>query len=130
MGRPSDPAAAVAARLLIHAPPADGAARAGPGVVLPWLSRLRAWLQDRHALGPAVRAGLRIEDLQGQPFFATDDPRPSIALALPAGTYHVTVHRGALQRRYTVTLEPGRTVDLQLPPAGQGAAGPSRQKQS
>jgi hypothetical protein len=33
---------------------------------------------------------------------------------LPEGTYHVTARLGRVQRKYTVRLQPGTTLDLYL----------------
>jgi hypothetical protein len=59
---------------------------------------------------------VRVDDLLGKPHFAADDVRSLIDVALPAGTYHVNVRLGEVQRRYTVTLEQGKTFDLHLHP--------------
>lgn len=87
------------AQLRIHA---DAAAGAG------WLARVAlAW-----CAAPQVR--VCVDDLQGQRHVDADGLGGLIELPLPANTYHVTARRGGLQRRYTVLLEPGATVDLHL----------------
>lgn len=79
--------------------------------------RLRAMAPD-HLLSPATApTGVRVQDLQGHEYFAADDARSLIDLPLPAGTYHVTLRQGELQRRYTVALEHGARFDLHLPQA-------------
>lgn len=88
------------AHLRIHA-----GATAGAG----WLARVaRAWC----AAPPALR--VCVDDLQGQRHVDADGVGALIDLPLPANTYHVTARLGELQRRYTVLLEPGATVDLHL----------------
>ena len=62
---------------------------------------------------------LAIDDLQGRRLYACDDLRSMIDVALPAGTYHVTVRHGGDRRRYTVALEQGATFNLQLPHAAK-----------
>jgi hypothetical protein len=119
---PTDPDAGKAARsparLLIHA--GDGVG-AGRGVLACLLLRLRALVS--HALRPRTSAptGVRIDDLAGRQFFATDDARSTIDVPLPAGTYHVNVRLGHRLRRYTVTLEHGATFDLSLRLDSSGA---------
>ena len=55
---------------------------------------------------------VQVDDLQGRSVFAAAGLRAPIDVPLPAGTYHVSVRLGERQRRYTVTLEQGATVDL------------------
>jgi hypothetical protein len=105
-------AARAPARLLIRA--ADGR-RTEHGSLGHVLLRLRALAADHLQRRPAARAGVRIDSLQGCPCFAFEDVGSLIDVPLPAGTYHVTVVLGAMQRRYTVTLEHGATFDLRLP---------------
>ena len=106
---------ASAARLLIHPAHADAAGAPMRG----WLTRARALLgtwtanaRGAHAEPPAC---VRIDDLHGRCHFSADLPSRVIDVALPAGTYHITLRLGALQRRYTVTLGEGTAVDLELP---------------
>lgn len=113
----------MAAQLLIHAdaPPCGG----GPAARLCRLLFRRGPLPGAAALPQRSTAtALQIDDLHGQRFFATDNACALITLPLPAGTYHVTVRAGGLQRRYTVALQDGATVDLHLPPP----AAPPRQR--
>ena len=70
------------------------------------------------APGTPAAAQVRIDDLRGRPFFAAEQPATPIDVPLPAGTYHVRVDLGPLQRRYTITLEPGATFHLHLQPGG------------
>lgn len=89
----------------------DGAAVAPHSGLLPWL---RQWLSAPLVLSQP--AELHIDDLQGHPVFRAEGSTSPIELALPPGTYHVTVHGvGSGQRRYTVTLEQGRAFELHLP---------------
>jgi hypothetical protein len=108
----TDATTLASARLLIRAGEDDSAGR---GV----LARVRAWLRSllSRGLRPNHREPtcVRIDDLEGRPLFASDDVRAPIDIRLPAGTYHVSVRLGPLQRRYTVTLQHGATVDLHLP---------------
>ena len=78
------------------------------------LHRLRARYASGRLRGipPALR--LQVDDLQGQRLHAIDDAGPLTDVPLPAGTYHITAVRGALRRSYTLTLEPGASVDLYL----------------
>jgi hypothetical protein len=105
-------AAPGSAQLLIHAasdPPV------GDGVLERLLLVLRGLLADgRLQRRPALATDLRIADLQGRPCFAADNALALITVYLPAGTYHVSARLGAVQRRYTLTLERGATVDLHL----------------
>jgi hypothetical protein len=73
--------------------------------------RLRAGLQ--HGDNPEQEgATLEIDDLRGRRMLSLQNARPPLEVALPAGTYHVSLRRGALRRRYTVTLEPGALFRL------------------
>lgn len=97
-------------RLLIHA--SDDAARADGKAIARALHWLPAWaLPERRRRSPEV-TGVQIHDLAGRQFFASEMTRPLIDVPLPAGTYHVTVQRGSLRRRYTLTLAQGATVHL------------------
>lgn len=109
-----------AARLLIHPAHAGGATTP----MRSWLARAQAALGTWHGRGAHTRqpARLQIDDLDGRCHFSAEFPPAAIDLALPAGTYHITLQQGALQRRYTVALEEGRTVDLELPPAAASMA--------
>lgn len=99
------------ARLLIHASDAVGEG----GRVLPlFVARLRAWVTPATRRRRPTLVGLRVADLQGRQFFFVEGLLPVIDVPLPAGTYHVTVSLGLQQRRYTVALEQGATVDLHL----------------
>ncbi|MDE2082310.1 MAG: hypothetical protein KGI90_13255 [Burkholderiales bacterium] len=101
-------AAAAAARLRIVVP----AAAAPRGALQGALERLRRLCAPRH---PApLRLRLRIDDLQGGRVLELDDAGPLLELPLPAGTYHVHSRRGAVQRDYTMVLEPGRPFTLEL----------------
>lgn len=57
---------------------------------------------------------LQIHDLRGHRRLALAEIGPLVDIALPPGTYHVTVERAGRQRRYTVTLVQGRASDLHL----------------
>jgi hypothetical protein len=98
------------ARLQIHATDASE----GGGVLSLLLHRLHASAVAAMRRRPPERLCVRIDDLQGRRFFTSDEVRELIDLALPAGTYHVNVRNGHQQRRYTVTLENGSTVDLHV----------------
>lgn len=104
------------ARLLIHAmgsTPCCSESFAGA------LRRLRCSLLDALRRHPPLSTGVRVDDLRGQPYFAAEDVHSLIDVPLPAGTYHVNVRLGDLQRRYTVTLEQGKSFDLYLRPTEQ-----------
>ena len=102
------------AHLLIHA---HEGVPAGPDRFAWMPSRLRALAPDPRRRAAATRTGVRVEDLQGREYFAAEDAHSLIDLPLPAGTYHVTLRLGELQRRYTVALEHGARFDLHLPVA-------------
>jgi hypothetical protein len=100
--------ASPAARLLIDAAGAEAMPR---GLATLLWQRLRAGLQ--HGDGPQPDgATLEIDDLQGRRVLSLHGAQPPLEVALPAGTYHVHVRRGALRRRYTVTLESGALFRL------------------
>jgi hypothetical protein len=89
------PQTVTTARLLIHLPP----------VRTPWNRLLgRATQQTR----------LEIHDLDGRALLTLADAGPLVDAALPAGTYHVSLHAGVRQRRYTVTLEAGAAFELRV----------------
>jgi hypothetical protein len=119
------PRVAPIARATLQPPPTDATA--------PWRARLRihvsgdparprpferaqAWLRSllRLSQGPTR---VCIDDLQGHCFLTADAAPALLEVPLPAGTYHVTVRQGRTQRRYTVTLQQGATVNLVLHPA-------------
>jgi hypothetical protein len=102
------------AHLLIHA---HEGVHGEPGRFAWMPSRLRALAPDRRRRATAAGTGVRVEDLQGREYFAAEDAHCLIDLPLPAGTYHVTLRLGELQRRYTVALEHGARFDLHLPVA-------------
>lgn len=102
------------AHLLIHA---HEGVLAGSDRFAWMLSRLRALAPAPWRRAAATPTGVRVEDLQGREYFAAEDAHSLIDLPLPAGTYHVTLRLGELQRRYTVALEHGARVDLHLPVA-------------
>lgn len=96
---------------------ADDTPSVGHGAWAALLRRLRSSVAIALRQRRRTAAGVRIDDLQGRHFFASEDARSLIDVSLPAGTYHVTVQLGDFSRRYTVTLAQGTTVDLHLPPA-------------
>jgi hypothetical protein len=102
--------ASTAARLLIHAEGAIGDA----GSAASALRRLRARYPGGPRPAPPMPLRLRVEDLQGRRLRAVDTAGTLTEFPLPAGTYHVTAILGPLRRRYTMTLEPGRSFDLHL----------------
>lgn len=107
----AEAAVPASAQLLIHAavdPPA------ADGVLERLLLLLRGLTADGQQRRPALPTDLRIDDLQGRRCFAADNTHAVIAVRLPAGTYHVSARLGNVQRRYTLTLERGATVDLHL----------------
>jgi hypothetical protein len=106
-------AAAVPARLLIHAGPDKTSAAAGAGArALLWLQR--RWTRLRSGRSPAVACVVQIEDLLGRRCFDALQVCPLLEVMLPAGTYHVSVGLGGLHLRYTVALEQGGTAHLHL----------------
>jgi hypothetical protein len=104
-------AASSTARLLIHADDTDAGSDGAPRRVEPWWRR---WIAHRRRELARACTQLSIADLQGRAYFAADDARSLIDLPLPAGTYHITARVGSATRRYTVTLQQGRTFDLHL----------------
>lgn len=99
------------AQLLIHA---AGDTPARDGVLERLLMLLRGLMSDGRQRQAPPGTSLRIADLQGRPCFAADNTLTLVAVHLPAGTYHVSARLGAVERRYTLTLERGATVDLYL----------------
>lgn len=97
------------ARIVIHA-----ARRRGNGgsPLLALRQRIRDWAAA--CRGAATPVNVRIADLHGHQLFSADAKQPLLDVPLPAGTYDVTVSRGAEQRRYTVALAQGATFDLHL----------------
>jgi hypothetical protein len=57
---------------------------------------------------------LQIDVLGGEAVLALDDAGPVVELPLPPGTYQVSARRGAVQRAYTLALEPGQPYTLVL----------------
>ena len=100
------------ARLLIHR---TELASTGTGLLADIRLQLRHVLTSFRLCRTPTPTRVRIDDLQGRQFYASDDDTSLIDVDLPAGTYHVTVHVGALQRRYTVALDQGATFNMQLP---------------
>lgn len=105
------PVAPLAARLLIHARTDTGS---GGNFFVSLLRRLRAWSATGRRRDATEPVTVHIEDAQGSRVFAIDDAEPLIDLALPAGTYLITAHRGEVRRGYTMTLLRGKSVDLHL----------------
>ena len=106
----SDSPTSASARLLIRA----GARREEAGALHGLALRLRRCWRAVARRSPALPAAVRVVDLQGRSFSIGEGDRLPLELSLPAGTYHVTARRGPVQRRYTVTLERGTTVELRL----------------
>lgn len=104
-------AALAAARLLIHAE--NDFSQVGQRIEAA-LRRLctRHASGGRHELRPALT--LQVDDLQGRRLRSIDDAGPLTDVPLPAGTYQVTALRGHFRRSYTMTLEPGASVELHL----------------
>lgn len=108
---PAETLAPASAQLLIHAasdPPA------ADGVLEKLLLLLRGLATDGRQRRPVPATDLRIDDLQGRRCFAADNTLTVVAVHLPAGTYHVSARLGSVERRYTLTLEHGATVNLHL----------------
>jgi hypothetical protein len=101
--------APAAARLLIEA----GEERAPPRGIGARLEDLGARLLGRAGQRGALSA-LAIHDLQGQPLLVLADLRPPMEVALPAGTYHVSVQLAGVRRRYTVSLAAGASFELRV----------------
>ncbi len=58
---------------------------------------------------------IHVADLNGRELHCIDSAMQRIALSMPPGTYDVTVTRGNVRRRYTLTLASGASFDLHLP---------------
>lgn len=101
------------ARLVIHAEEAP-AERAGPWPLL--RTRALAWVGRAQAHWTSQPSSLRVTDLQGRPLYSANALKEVVSLRLPAGTYHVTIIQGGLQRQYTVALGPDASFDLHLHP--------------
>lgn len=92
-----------AARLLIHAPDVRCW---GMGAALQCL-----WARVGRDAPPPE---LQIHDLRGRRQLVLSEIGSLVDIALPPGTYHVTVDRVGRRRRYTVTLVRGGASDLHL----------------
>ncbi|MEO8119228.1 MAG: hypothetical protein ABI606_07895 [Rhodoferax sp.] len=57
---------------------------------------------------------MQIDDLRGHRVLDIEAAGPLVDVPLPAGTYHVTAHRGKVRRGYTMTLKQGAFFDLYL----------------
>jgi hypothetical protein len=100
------------ARLTIRADTSFEVDRGTPDSRGTWLRGL-LWVRPRRAPPPAL--DVRIDDLQGRQVFVISDAGSLVRVLLLPGTYHVTVKLGALSRCYTMTLEQGAAVELQVP---------------
>lgn len=101
--------AAHSAKLSIHTAPDSAVPTSVGRRAVPWLHHVRTLLHP----APAPVA-LTVHDLEGRCLLALDNAGALLELALPAGIYHVTLQSSAAQRRYTVALAAGTTVDLNL----------------
>ena len=65
---------------------------------------------------------VQISDLQGREVQRLDTCEAFVELALPPGTYDVTVTLGDIRLRYTIALAPGTSCDLhpRFAPAANG----------
>jgi hypothetical protein len=99
------------ARLLIHAVDPVGTDGRHFEFPLRRMFALRAGGRWHHSRLPLR---LQIDDLEGHGVHTDDDAGPLVDVRLPAGTYRVSVHLGALRRSYTMTLLPGASFDLHL----------------
>jgi len=107
-----------AARLLIHV----GNERSQKDTLfesaMRWLrAKLAPWLRCNVRLP----LGLRIRDAQGNLWFDAIDAESLIDVPLPTGTCHISATFGASTRTYTLTLQPGETVQLLLRQTADGA---------
>lgn len=101
------------ARLLIHAGGLAARAAGFERVLQPMRTHWSRWVGHEPAQTP-----LEIHDLHGHCLLALSDAGGWVDVALPAGTYHVSVHAAGRQRRYTVTLQAGATFELRICAAG------------
>ena len=100
---------ATCARLVI--PRTDPAVRGANAGMSP-LARLRAWVAGSWR-GRSMEP-LRIQDSHGEVLVALDDASAGVEVALAPGTYHVTVGGAGVQRRYTIRLDAGAALTLQV----------------
>lgn len=98
------------AQLVIHVEDRQGCSAIGT-----------AWQRVRTCCAGLARRGeqhlplaLRISDLQGHCLVIEEDTGPLTRFRLPPGTCVIVARLGAVQRSYTLTLEPGRSFDLHL----------------
>jgi hypothetical protein len=78
------------------------------------LHRLRARCAGGARRAAAAPLALRVGDLQGRRLADVHEAGPLTAFDLPAGTFVVTARCGHARRSYTLTLEPGASVELHL----------------
>lgn len=75
-----------------------------------WLDRAPAPGASSDAVHLTVKHAVE----PGPPLFTLSDPQGTVEMTLGPGTYEITVATGSCRRRYTVTLDAGATVDLNL----------------
>ena len=97
------------ARLLIHT-----TGEAMRSLRSRWVLGLRALHQRLRHWGMGAPIRLWVDDMSGRRVLELEDAGPVVDLPLEPGTYQVTVHRGALCRSYTLTLQGNTCFDLYL----------------
>jgi hypothetical protein len=90
---------------------------AGHGIMAGVLLRWRNWFRNGLHGRPASVAAVRIDDLVGRQVHACALDSAKVDVTLPAGTYHITIDQRSARRRFTVALDEGTTVELQVAPA-------------
>ena len=99
------------AHLLIHA----GLLAGGSKLEAHW-QRLLAFCAQKPLGGHGSgRLLVRIHDMKGHEVATFDNAGALLDVALPEGTYRVTIERGSVRRGYTMTLSAGGVFDLYLP---------------
>ena len=101
------------AYLIVHAGPGHGPqidSRSGKS----GLRRLRALYRSHASVCLHATLALTLADRQGHELLSLADANPTLGVALPPGTYHLTATLGDVRRGYTVSLPAGVRFDLHL----------------
>jgi hypothetical protein len=101
------------AYLIVHVEP-DALHRPDGHAVTTRLQRLRALYGGSHHPERRAPLALTLTDHQGQQLLSLAEAEPTLGIALPPGTYHLTATRGTSRRGYTVSLPAGARFDLHL----------------
>ncbi|MFM9917640.1 MAG: hypothetical protein ACKVOX_17710 [Rhizobacter sp.] len=101
------------AYLIVHADSGDGQQRDSRSDKS-GLRRLSALYRGHAGIRRRAPLALTLADRQGQELLSLADADPTLGVALPPGTYHLTATLGDMRRGYTVSLPAGVRFDLHL----------------